>query len=267
MFRTVWEKARDYYFKVDVDKASDHIETIERNREARRRVLMITKQSYWRQFKDGLLSNQSVKFLVHYTDVAIDNDCSLDEWNTYANLIKISSTFDRGTDKLVASESSSRSERNRLRLLNFLDSIPAMLVILIVVFVSCTLTFTLDDNSIQYLIIEHTATSIFCLELLARLYCLQNWQPLAVDPYIAIDIVTVALDLMLLSAEDMLGGFSKYSKALRSVRFLRLFRLLRLARVAKVLKKAKVAGKISILGKKRRQLSRLTNIIHYISNE
>jgi hypothetical protein len=248
MRRTVWEKARKYYFKVDIDNTLDHIEISERNRETRRRVLMITKQSYWRQFKDGLLSDQSVKFLVHYTDVAIDNDCLLNEWDSYAKLVNISSTFDRGTDKLVASENSSRSERIRLRLLSFLDSIPVMMVILALVFVSCTLTFTLNDNSMEYLIIEHTATSIFCLELLARLYCLQNWQPLAIDPYIAIDIVVVALDLMLLSAEDMLGGFSKYSKSIRSVRFLRLFRLLRLARVAKIFKKAKVAGKMNLLG-------------------
>ena len=243
--RTVWEKARQYYFKVDIDNTLEDVGVNERHQEARRRVLMITKQSYWRQFRDGLLSNQSVKFLVHHTDLAIDNGCSLDEWNTYVKLVKISSTFDRGTEKLIASENASKSERFRLRLLNFLDSIPVMIIILIVVFVSCTLTFTLDESSMQYLVIEHTATLIFCLELLARLYCLQNWQPLAVDPYISIDVIVVSLDLMLLSAEeDLLGDFGKYSKSFRSIRFLRLLRLLRLARVAKNLQRVKVAGKI-----------------------
>lgn len=243
----IWKEARRYYFRTQ----NDGISTLSRRdtnpaldaKELRRRVLMITKKNYWRQFKDGVLSDHSVKYLVYHTDIAIDNDCSLNEWRTYAKLLKIGSTLDKGTDKLVANANSSNAEKRKVTLLNFLDSVPVIVTILILVIASCILPFTLDEGSIEFLIIENSMTAIFLFELSARLYCLQDWMPCAVDPYIAIDIVAVLLDLLLLSAEDILGPFSEFSKSIRSIRFLRLFRLLRLARLASKLNQKKIAGK------------------------
>jgi len=242
---TVWAEARRYYFHIDSDEnINDHHKTshVPAEKEVRRRVLMITKKSYWRQFQDGVLSNNSVKYLIHCTNVAIDNDCELNEWQTYALLTRLGSTLDKGTEKLVASEHSSSSEKQRVKLLNFLDSIPAILTILLLSFASCILPFTLEEGSMAFMIIENSMTIIFTSELLLRLYCLQNWNPCAVDPYIAIDILAILLDILLLSAEDFLGTFSDYSKSIRSIRFLRLFRLLRLARLANRLNKAKNAA-------------------------
>jgi NhaP-type Na+/H+ or K+/H+ antiporter len=241
----VWEEARHYYFRTNSDdkiKNRRGTSTTLAEKELRRRVLMITKKSYWRQFQDGLLSNHSVKYLTHHTDIAIDNDCTLNEWQTYVELNRLGSRLDKSTDKLIASEASSNSEKQRVKLLNFLDSVPVILTILLLVFASCILPFTIDETSRAFLIIENSTTAIFITELLIRLYCLQDWNPCAVDPYIAIDVLAVLLDILLLSAEDVLGVFSEFSKSIRSIRFLRLFRLLRLARLANRLNKVKIAG-------------------------
>ena len=245
---TIWEEARKYYVRVDKGKQIKVQEgedsDILAEKEVRRRVLMITKRSYWKQFQDGLLSHYSVSYLIHHTDVALDSDsCLLDEWKTFEQLIRLGSAVDKVSQKLVAAEGSSASEKRRVNLLNFLDSVPVILTILLLVFASCILPFTLDPSSEAFLIIENTTTAIFMAELCTRLYCLQEWrQPWAVDPYIAIDIVAVLLDIVLLNVEDLLGQASDYTKAIRSIRFLRLFRLLRLARVANSLKRAKIAA-------------------------
>ncbi len=241
----IWEAARQYYFQIE-SKEETSYHRRETNlldeKELRRRVLMITKKSYWRQFNDGVLSNLSVKYLIHHTDNAIDNDCELNEWQTYEQLIRLASTFEKGTDKLVASENSSNSERQRVKLLNLLDSIPAILTILFLVFASCILPFTIEQGSKAFLVIENILTAIFVIEFSMRLYCLRDWNPCAIDPYIIIDFLAVLLDILLLSAEDLLGSLSEFTKAIRSIRFLRLFRLLRLARLANRLNKAKIAG-------------------------
>lgn len=242
----IWKEARKYYFKNGHEEqviGERKSTSILHDKELRRRALMITKKSYWRQFQDGLLSIHSVKYLIHHTDNAIDNNCGLDEWQTYSQLVHLSSTFDNGTEKLVALEASSKEEKRRVQLLNFLDSVPTILAILLLVFASCILPFTLDQGSLPFLIIENSMTVIFIVELSTRLYCLQNWQPWAVDPYIIIDSLAVLLDILLLSAEDLLGIFSGFSKSIRSIRFLRLFRLMRLARLASKLNKVKIAGK------------------------
>ncbi len=242
----IWDEARKFYFKVgskEKESYNHETRTTLHEKEIRRRVLMVTKKSYWRQFQDGVLSHHSVKYLIHNTDVAIDNDYDLNEWETYSQLVRLSSTFDNGTDKLVASETSSDKEKQRVKLLNFLDSVPVILLILLLVFASCILPFTLEEGSIAFLVIENTTTAIFIIELIIRLYALQDWNPCAIDPYIIIDTLAVLLDILLLSVEDLLGGFSGFSKSIRSIRFLRLFRLLRLARLASRLNKVKIAGK------------------------
>ena len=242
-----WDEARSYYFRVSSDdiNSSKRRETIPSlaEKEIRRRVLMATKRNYWKQFKDGVLSNHTVKYLVHHTDIAIENECVLNEWETYSQLLRIRSTLDKGTDKLVASEGSSDSEKRRVNILNFLDSVHVIMVILLLVVASCVFPFILEEGSIEFLILENSMTAIFLIELLTRLYCLQDWYPCAVDPYIIIDIVAALMDILLLSAEDLLGSFSEFSKSIRSIRFLRLFRLLRLARLASRLNQVKIAGK------------------------
>ena len=81
---TNWEEARKYYFRVHIDKRQAEDDEFDEGRELRRRVLMITKRSYWKQFQDGLLSHYSVSYLMHHTDVALDSDsCLLDEWKTF----------------------------------------------------------------------------------------------------------------------------------------------------------------------------------------
>ena len=247
---TIWDEARKYYVRVDKEKRvkvqeeSDKAGQSLAEKELRRRALMITKRSYWKQFQDGLLSHGSLQYLIHHTDFALDNHCSMDEWEeTYGKLIRLNSSLDKGTDRLVASASSSISEKRKVKVLNVLDSIPVILMILLLVIASCILPFTVDPNSTAFFVIENTTTAIFTFELSVRLYCLHNWNPCAVDPYIAIDIVAVLLDIVLLSVSDFLGGFSEYSKSIRTIRFLRLFRLLRFARFAHRLNKAKIAGK------------------------
>ena len=132
-----------------------------------------------------------------------------------------------------------------MKLLNLLDSAPVILIILSVVFISCILSFTMNNTTRVYLLLENIMTIIFVAELCIRFCCTQDWQALAVDPYIIIDIVTVTLNLLLLSVSDFLGGFSDYSKSLRTIRFLRLIRLLRIAKLTKVAKKLREQAKIS----------------------
>ena len=244
---TIWEEARKYYFRADEDKrlkAQGGGSDILAEKEMRRRVLMITKRSYWKQFQDGLLSRSSVSYLIHHTDLALDNEsCPLDEWETYKLLIRLGSTVDKESHKLVASEGSSTSEKRKVKILNSLDSVPVILLVLILVFASCILPFTLDPDSSAFFIIENTTTAIFVAELCLRLYCMREWRdPCSIDPFITIDIIAIVLDVLLLSVEDLLGNFSEFTKGIRSIRFLRLFRLLRLARVANRLNKAKIAG-------------------------
>ena len=247
----IWEEARRYYADISIPHHDESIDNLRREtnslleaKEVRRRVLMITKKNYSKQFQDGILSSHSLKYLIHHTDQAIDNDCALDEWLTFSQLLRLGSTLEKGTNKLVASENSSIDEKRRVALLNFLDSVPVIIFILFLVFASCILPFTMEEGSIAFRIIEHSMTVIFVLELLVRLYCLQDWNPCAVDPYIIIDIFAVVLDVVLLSTEDLLGNFGSFSKSIRSVRFLRLFRLVRLARIASKFNKVQISGMI-----------------------
>ena len=158
--------------------------------------------------------------------------------------MRLSHQKDRNADN-SAHYNKTLSEKQRLqfKIKTFLESIPVLLFILVLVSTSCILAFVLDPRSKIYAIIEHTTTLIFFIELCARFYCVQDWQDFIVDPYLIIDSTAVFLDILLLSTTDLLGILSDYSKALRGIRFLRFIRLLRLARVANRLKKVKIVGK------------------------
>ena len=80
---------------------------------------------------------------------------------------------------------------------------------------------------------EYVSTTIFCIELGVRLYCLGDMHSFFADPYTMMDAFVVFLDLMLLTAGDVLGEVSGFTKSLRVIRFLRLIRLFRIARLAK----------------------------------
>ena len=170
----LWDEARKYYYQPKVEDPNilrRKTSSVQTEKEARRRVLMITKKSYWKQFNDGLLSHQSVQLLMHHTDNALDNACSLDEWESeYVKLVRIGSTLEKGTDKLVASQQSSPSERRRIKVLNSLDSVCGLLIILGLIVASIILPLTLNPGSLEFRIVEQTLTVIFLTELLVRIY-------------------------------------------------------------------------------------------------
>lgn len=246
----VWETSRKYYCHIvsglETATASKRRSTVEiealEEKEARRRALMITKKSYWRQFQDGLLSNQSVQYLMHHTDLAVDDDCRLNEWSTYVELVRLSPTAAKVDERDIDAKIPV-AEARRVKMLTFLESVPVLVAILVLVIISCTLSLVLDPAEYPFVsLVEHITSLLFFFELCARFYCIQNWQSVAIDGYVMVDTLAVLLDIVLLGAGDFLGGFSQYTKSFRSIRFLRLVRLLRLARVANKIKQTKIAA-------------------------
>jgi len=133
------------------------------------------------------------------------------------------------------------ADAQRMKMLTFLESVPVLVAILVLVIISCTLSLVLDP--VEYALvsfIEHITSILFFIELCVRFYCIQNWQTAAIDVYVMVDTFAVLLDIVLIGAGDFLGGFN--AKSFRSVRFLRLVRLLRLARVANKIKQTKIAA-------------------------
>lgn len=233
----VWDEARKYYFrsshlKSTINKARKSFDdsTLDA-KEARRRVLMVSKKSYWRQFQDGVLSNHSVRYLMHQADLALDDNCRLDEWKTVSELVRFNSTI--GADaKTMQLKNMTLSERRRHKILQILDSLPAIVLVLVAVIVLCTLSLVFGDNApISFTITEHIFTLVFLAELLVRIYCLGNVQAYMIDRYIKVDSLVVVLDIIILGADDFLGSISGYTKSIRAVRFVRLFRLLRILRL------------------------------------
>lgn len=210
-------------------------------KEARRRVLMIVKKSYWRQYKDGFLSRSSLQLMLHTTNVALENDCSLTEWKTFAAKIELSSTIaqhDEASVKALAKLSKSQLQKRRMRAA--LDSIPSLFFVLVLVGLSCSTPFF--PNTVPFRVVEHITTAAFLVELCLRLYSLDSWHAIATDLYLVVDAFVVIVDIVLLGAGDILGGAAQYVAVGRTVRFLKLVRLLRIGRVIDRLRKAKVAA-------------------------
>jgi len=241
----VWDVVRTYYF--EVPKAKQAIEQGVKNtsdkqklesKEARRRVLMICKKSYWKQFQDGLLGNHAVKYLMHHTDIAIDNECELSEWSTFQALLTFNSSINNEKREEQGVELDEQSKKRRW-LLKKLDSVLTICLILVLVIVACVWSILVTDNEQQpnemsaYRVFEYVSTAIFTVELVVRLYCLGDWHSFIADPYTIMDSLVVFLDLLLLLAGDVLGEVSGFTKSLRVIRFVRLIRLVRIARLAK----------------------------------
>ena len=134
-------------------------------------------------------------------------------------------------------------DRRLIKILAFLDSVPTIAAVLILVVVSCTLSLVLDPELFIVRVVENATTIIFSVELGLRLYCIQNWHLFVTDLYVMVDTLAVILDIILLGVGGFLGSLSGYTKVFRSIRFLKLIRLLRLARLAKKISQTKVAGK------------------------
>ncbi|GMH48850.1 hypothetical protein TL16_g00390 [Triparma laevis f. inornata] len=244
----VWDEVRKYYFVVP--KSKQAIETHVKNtsdkqkleaKEARRRVLMICKKSYWKQFQDGLLGQHAVKYLMHHTDLAIDNECSLSEWEHYIKLLTFNSSINNERKEEQGAELDQKSKRRRM-LLKKLDSVLTICLILILVIIACAWSIlepeseSTSNKMTSYRIFEYVSTAIFCVELAVRMYCLGDMHSFFADPYTMMDAFVVFLDLLLLAAGDVLGEVSGFTKSLRIIRFLRLIRLFRIARLAKKIK-------------------------------
>jgi sodium/hydrogen exchanger 10/11 len=239
----VWDVVRSYYF--EVPKAKQAIEQGVKNtsdkqkleaKEARRRVLMICKKSYWKQFQDGLLGNHAVKYLMHHTDIAIDNECEINEWDTFSTLLKFNSSINNERREEQGTELDAKSKKRRT-LLKMLDSVLTICAILVLVIVACVWSiFTEDTDNKEmtaYRVFEYVSTFIFTVELTVRLYCLGDFHSFIADPYTVVDSLVVVLDLLLLLAGDVLGSAGSFTKGLRVIRFVRLIRLVRFARLAK----------------------------------
>ena len=214
----VWSEAQQYYFQPEmtnrrrlhhrrstvasseserVDTALQYVDA----KEAQRRVLMIVKKSYWRQFQEGFLSRGSLQMMLHATDVALDNDCSLREWSTFAENIELTSTIAQHDDANVKDLAKlSKSQLRKRRMRAGLDGIPSLLFVLVLVGLSCSAP--LFPDTIAWRAVEHATTALFLIELLLRVYCLDSYHSFATDLYLVIDAFVVFLDIVLLGAGD-----------------------------------------------------------------
>ena len=177
---------------------------------------------------------------MHHTDLAIDDACCLNEWKIFSKLVRLNSTI-INDDKAIEMKDMTSMERYRRKCLTMLNSIPAIVAILVLVLLSCALSFILDPVTTAFLVLEHTMTTLFLFELCVRIFCIGSWQSLLSDPYTLVDALVVFLDILLLGAGDILGSFSGYTKSFRTIRFLRLIRLLRVARLANKIQSTKMS--------------------------
>ena len=256
----VWSEARRYFYVPDTtscrrrrfhhrrstissenERGGDGSMQYVDAKEARRRVLMVVKKSYWRQYKDGFLSRSSLQMMLHTTNSALENECSLTEWKTFAANIELASTIAQHDDASVkALAKLSKAQLRKRRMRAALDSIPSLFFILVLVGLSCS--SPIFPDTVPFRVVEHVTTAAFLVELCLRLYCLDSWHTIATDFYLVIDAFVVVVDIVLLGAGDVLGGAAQYVAVGRTIRFLKLVRLLRNGRVIDRLRKAKVAA-------------------------
>ena len=207
--------------------------------EARRRVLMVCKQSYWNQFQEGLLGQEAVRFLSFVNNQAIDDHCRLAEWEKCRALLHFTSVADgmREAEEAVQKEVTSAQKQKR-EILSILDSIPCISAILAVVIASIAVSFSIEGDTTaerpEWIApFEYTLAATFLVELALRTHCLGNLSSFMADPFAVTDALVVFLDITLLVLGDVLGEFGGYTKSLRFVRLLRLVRLLRAGRLVK----------------------------------
>eukprot|EP00636_Phaeomonas_parva_P016734 CAMPEP_0118861900 /NCGR_PEP_ID=MMETSP1163-20130328/7276_1 /TAXON_ID=124430 /ORGANISM="Phaeomonas parva, Strain CCMP2877" /LENGTH=1346 /DNA_ID=CAMNT_0006795747 /DNA_START=269 /DNA_END=4309 /DNA_ORIENTATION=+ len=199
--------------------------------EARRRVLMVCKQSYWNQFQEGLLGQEAVRFLSFLNNQAIDGECNLDEWSKCEQLLKFTN-IGAALEKQIDEEEKDRADTWQHQTLKVLDSIAVVSAIMVLVLVSLIVSLIFDQGSTPgwVLIFEICTALVFTCELALRIHCLGNFSSFIADAYAVTDAVVVFLDITVLLVGNVLGSAGGFTRILRLVRLIRLMRILRAAR-------------------------------------
>mmetsp|Transcript_18011 Transcript_18011/g.23713 ORF Transcript_18011/g.23713 Transcript_18011/m.23713 type:complete len:1456 (-) Transcript_18011:157-4524(-) len=193
-------------------------------KEARRRLLMVCKKSYWRQFEMGLLSQEAAKFLMYTTDKAVDRGCVMAEWAYFEYTL---TTFKH---KAIMNGGHRRSPA-----LKFMDGIWYFFFIVALSLSTAVLAFQVGSNDLEKLItfvypVHCWLTVVFTLELSLRLYLLGDILSFLRDPFTMVDLGVVIIDIVLYYHPDSMG-FAGY--CLNLVRLLRGLRLLLVWHTAK----------------------------------
>jgi fumarate reductase subunit C len=136
-----------------------------------------------------------------------------------------------GMCSIVASKLKGALSFERKSVLRLLDSIPAMLFILGLVFAAITVMLYQGDSTHDgYVTFEYMTFFIFLVELTTRMIAVNNTKTFFSDPFGVIDFLVVLLDaMMLLNILSFLGGETKALRAIRMLRLVRAFRMVKLA--------------------------------------
>jgi hypothetical protein len=125
----------------------------------------------------------------------------------------------------------SKSASQRRWVAKELDSIPAMIFILTLVFAAVAVTLGgLEGPAVE--MFEFITFGIFATELSIRIVAVGNLFTLLSDPFTIIDFVVVMLDLIVMVSPDLLSWMGGGTKGLRSIRMLRLVRSFRMIKLA-----------------------------------
>uniref|UniRef100_A0A7S3XLW5 Cyclic nucleotide-binding domain-containing protein n=1 Tax=Heterosigma akashiwo TaxID=2829 RepID=A0A7S3XLW5_HETAK len=185
-------------------------------KEARRRLLMVCKKSYWKQFEMGLLSQEAAKFLMYTTDKAVDRGCQLREWNYFESVL---TTFQEGTEETVM------EQKNKAKALWLLDSAPFFLLVAGLVTAELVLMALAPGGHggpLRGLAAAATLhgwlTVAFTLEMATRLYLLGDFMNFFRDPYVVVELAVVIMMMVVFYHPLRLGRAGYVVPALRLLR-------------------------------------------------
>lgn len=126
-------------------------------------------------------------------------------------------------------------------LLEFLQSLPVLMVVLVLVAVAVSLTIweTIDPENVEtnlgVIITQNIILGIFILETGSRYYCTvvvyESWTMFLQSYLNWVDIFVILIDIAFLGMPSGSGGAGGLAKSLRLLRMIRLVRILRAARV------------------------------------
>ena len=131
---------------------------------------------------------------------------------------------------------------------DFLESVPVMTAVLVLVLAAVAVTIyqvveNIDDAD-EYLYFGIAVLTIFLYDFFMRMYCYwyvyQELMPFLRNPYNIIDTLVIIIDVIFLSIPpDVIGSTGGIAKSLRLVRLVRLVRVLRAAKVIDAITKDK----------------------------
>ncbi len=131
---------------------------------------------------------------------------------------------------------------------DFLESVPVMTAVLVLVLAAVAVTIyqvveNIDDAD-EYLYFGIAVLTIFLYDFFMRMYCYwyvyQELMPFLRNPYNIIDTLVILIDVIFLSIPpDVIGSTGGIAKSLRLVRLVRLVRVLRAAKVIDAITKDK----------------------------